>query len=216
MSQSKDYAKVMDEQAERRFFDAPVSVEKRAEGDKKTTLFVIEGYAAKFNSRTDLGWFDEEILPGAFDDILNDDVRCLFNHSPNFVLARSNEGKGTLSLTIDATGLKYSYTTPNRTFAIDLQDAIESGDVTQSSFAFRASEVVWIEKEGENELRQIKKIERLYDVSPVTYPAYADTNVAKRNFEARESEKDTKENTSGSEQSGSMTVRQAQCKMYQY
>lgn len=212
MSKEKDYIKTMDENAERRFFVAPVTIEKRAdEGAQK--FYEIEGYALKFNQRTNLGWFDEEILPGACDDVMNDDVRCLFNHNPNYILARSVDGKGTLTLELAPDGLKYRYTTPNRSFALDLQDAIEAGDVSQSSFAFRASEVVWIEKEGENELRQIKKIERLYDVSPVTYPAYQDTSVAKRGFDASQADKPNKENE---QSSAKLTVRAAQCLIYNY
>jgi HK97 family phage prohead protease len=176
---SKDYIQNIDG-AERRYFQSKVLIEERAdeESDKPA---VIEGYAALFNSPTDLFWMREEILPGAFDNVLNNDVRCLYNHDPNFVLARCIEGKGTLELSVDSKGLKYKYTTPNRSFALDLADAIEKGDVTQSSFSFRAKKVIWTEGgEGEPDLRQIVEIDTLYDVAPVTYPAYADTSVAKR------------------------------------
>lgn len=172
---------------ERRYLTTPVKVEKRAEDE--TELSVVEGYAALYNKRADIGWFDEEILPGAFDDVLNDDVRCLKNHDPNYILARSVNGKGTLELFLDEKGLGYRYTTPDISYAKDLQRSIELGDVSQSSFSFKAKEVVWIEKEGENELRQIKKIETLYDVSPVTFPAYQDTTVGKRSWEAHLEEK---------------------------
>lgn len=183
MSKDKDYIKDIDG-AERRFFVAPVTIEKRAEEDENE-FATIEGYAAMFNKRADLYWYEEEILPGAFDEVLNDDVRCLFNHNPNYILARSNNRKGTLSLSVDDRGLKYSYTTPDRSYARDLQNAIESGDVSQSSFAFLAKEVVWVtaENDDEKDLRQIKKMSRLLDVSPVTYPAYQDTEVAKRGLE---------------------------------
>lgn len=210
MSKEKDYVKAMDQDAERRFFVAPVTIEKRADEETEQKFYEIEGFALKFNQRTNLGWFDEEILPGACDDVMNDDVRCLFNHNPNYILARSVDGKGTLTLELVTEGLKYRYITPNRSFALDLQDAIEAGDVSQSSFAFRASEVVWVEKEGENELRQIKKIERLYDVSPVTYPAYQDTSVAKRSFDALE------RNQENEQTRAKLTVREAQCKVYNY
>jgi HK97 family phage prohead protease len=140
--------------------------------------------AAVVNKRTNLGWFEEEIMPGAFDSVLKDDVRALFNHDPNFPLARSVDGQGTLKLSIDDNGdLRYSYKTPNRTYAKDLDDAIRSGDVSQSSFAFSIKREEWIQRDGKPELRQILEIEKLYDVSPVTYPAYQDTSVAKRSFE---------------------------------
>lgn len=184
MSKNKDYIKNI-EGAERRYFTGAVTIEKRADGEEEKPA-VIEGYAALFNSPTEIGsWFREEILPGAFDDVLKDDVRCLFNHNPNNVLARSQDGKGTLTLSVDSKGLKYSYETPNRTYARDLADAIESGDVSQSSFGFTVAESVWIENDDEEtDLRQIKKVKQLYDVSPVTYPAYQDTSVAKRSHDA--------------------------------
>jgi len=180
MSKQNDYIKNI-EGAERRFFTSEVRMEKRADNDNKDDIF---GYAALFNSRTNIAniW-EEEVLPGAFDEVLNDDVRALFNHDPNFILARSVNGKGTLTLALDAKGLTYSYTTPNRSFALDLQDAIESGDVTQSSFGFSISEQRWVYRDEDLPLRQIIKVKRLYDVSPVTYPAYNDTEVAKRSFD---------------------------------
>ena len=184
MSKNKDYIKNI-EGAERRYYTAPVTIEKRADGDEDKPA-IIEGYAALFNSPTEIGgWFREEILPGAFDDVLKDDVRCLFNHNANNVLARSQEGAGTLSLSVDSTGLKYSYATPNRSYARDLADAIESGDISQSSFGFTVAESIWVENDNEEiDLRQIKKVKQLFDVSPVTFPAYSDTTVAKRSHDA--------------------------------
>lgn len=199
MSKEQDYIDKI-EGAERRYFVTPVTIEKRAEDAPEDEPAVIEGYAAVFNKRADLYWFKEEILPGAFDDVLNDDVRCLFNHNPNYILARSKDGKGTLTLSIDNKGLKYSYSTPNRSYAKDLEDAIESGDVTQSSFAFQASEVIWHDATEENddkELRQIKKISKIYDVSPVTYPAYHDAEVAKRSYENHKEQKEKDQNPEG-------------------
>jgi len=71
-------------------------------------------------------------------------VRCLFNHDPNYILARCVNGVGTLALSVDAVGLKYSYTTPDRSYAEDLANAIASGDVSQSSFAFEIAEEEWL------------------------------------------------------------------------
>lgn len=183
---SKDYIKNI-EGAERRFFASEVRAAKPEAETEDDGLPVIEGYAAKFNTETEIGFyykFREKILPGAFDDVLKDDVRCLFNHDPNHVLARCQNGKGTLTLSVDEVGLKYSYKTPDRQYAKDLADAIAVGDVSQSSFAFRVETEKWTEKEDEVPLREIEKYSALYDVSPVTYPAYADTEVAKRSFDA--------------------------------
>jgi HK97 family phage prohead protease len=163
---------------------APLTIERRSENENEG-VSVIEGTAALFNNRTKIGeLFYEEVLPGAFDDVLEDDVRCLINHDPRLILGRT--ASGTLELWQDNTGLKYRYTTPDRTYAKDLEDAIRSGDVSQSSFQFKTKESIWIEQDDDLDLRQIKKVERLYDVSPVTYPAYEDTTVAKRSFDLRQ------------------------------
>lgn len=211
MSKDQDYIDKI-EGAERRYFVTPVTIETRAEDAPEDEPAVIEGYAAVFNKRADLHWFEEEILPGAFDDVLKDDVRCLFNHNPNYILARSKDGKGTLTLSVDDKGLKYSYATPNRSYALDLQDAIESGDVTQSSFAFQASEVIWHEAKDENdkELRQIKKMSKIYDVSPVTYPAYHDAEVAKRSYENHKEQKQEDQKKESNKNKRALTRFEAQ------
>lgn len=173
----KDY---IPEGAERRYFVPQIEVRNEGEEDG-----IVTGIAAVIGKKTDLGWADEMIEAGAFDEALNDDVVALFNHDPNFPLARSVNGQGTLELSIDDEGnLAYSYRTPNRTYARDLLDAIRSGDVSKSSFAFtvKEEEWVWADDQNERDLRIIKKVGRLYDVSPVTYPAYNDTSVAARSM----------------------------------
>ena len=194
----KDYIKNIDG-AERRFFESEVRAVAPANNDTEENMpevSVIEGYAAKFNSVTNIGgYWEEEILPGAFDDVLGDDVRCLFNHNPNYILARSIDGKGTLTLSIDEIGLKYSYESPDRSYAEDLRDAIAKGDVSQSSFAFSVAEQKWIygdPMKGTVDKRQIVKFAKLYDVSPVTYPAYADTEVAQRSLDNFKNENQNK------------------------
>ena len=211
MSNERDYIEAI-EGAERRYFTS--TVERRMEGDGDDELPVIEGYAALFNSRTNLGWMQEEILPGAFDDVLNNDVRCLFNHNSNYVLARSVNGQGTLTLELDEKGLKYRYTTPDRSYARDLADAIDAGDVSQSSFAFSVEESVWIEREGEEPVRQIVKLRQLYDVAPVTYPAYSDTSVAKRSLEINKIP-EGKDTMGGDKKDERTSVRDAQLMLNQ-
>lgn len=199
MEATKDYIEAI-EGAERRCAVMDMTVEKRTEkrDDGDVELHVVRGYAALFNVRAVIwGWFEEEIMEGAFDDVLDDDVRCLFNHDPNQVLARCIEGKGTLSIGVDKKGLWYEYVTPQRSYALDLADAIDKGDVSQSSFSWKPKEQVWIEREGEMDLRQITKFERLYDVSPVTYPAYQETTVSKRSQTAYQDAKKEMELRSG-------------------
>ncbi len=139
----------------------------------------IAGYAAKFGERSEnfgdsfLKIF-EVIEPGFFDRVLNDDVRCLFNHDANKILGRT---PGTLTLRQDRTGLYYACETePEITYASDLLLSLDRGDVTQSSFAFRIRPGGdrWVETGDSEVIRYLVKggCERLYDVSPVTYPAY--------------------------------------------
>lgn len=178
----KDYIKDF-EGAERRYFE-PQITEIRAE-DKGSGL--VEGIAAVVGVETDMRWYNEKIERGAFDDVMNDDVAALFNHDPNFVLARSKEGKGTLELFLNNNGdLGYRYITPERSYARDLLDAIKSGDISKSSFAFTIESEEWVFATKENgmdmDLRIIKKLSRLFDVSPVTYPAYPSTDVAARSL----------------------------------
>lgn len=143
---------------------------------------VIKGMAARVGKSYNMGWFEERIEPGAFDDTLGDDVRVLYNHDDNMVLGRTKSGTAKIYLDEDG-NLMYEYKTPNRSYAKDLEDAINVGDVDQSSFAFVIEDEEW-RSEGDKEIRSIKKIKRLYDVSPVTYPANPDTSVAKRSYEA--------------------------------
>lgn len=186
----KDYIKT-EEGQERRFIQTKVELREAEEGKESSTIY---GKASLVGKRYDMGWYDEEIMPGAFDNVLNDDVRALFNHDPNYILARSINGQGTLKLSIDESGnLAYEYETPDISYARDLAKSIALGNVNQSSFAFRIAEQAWIERDGEKDLRQIIKIEKLYDVSPVTYPASPDTTVAKRSFDANKEENKPKE-----------------------
>jgi HK97 family phage prohead protease len=147
---------------------------------------MIVGYAAIFNSETELyPKYREKIDPAAFNEVLNDDVRALFNHDPNIVLGRTKSG--TLKLSIDERGLKYEITPPDTAVAADLLKSIDRGDVSQSSFGFSikrpGGDEVQHNKDGTS-LRTIKRVKQLFDISPVTYPAYNDTAVALRSLEA--------------------------------
>lgn len=144
----------------------------------------LSGYAAVFGQTAEIaGMFREQIAPGAFTSAMGrDDVRALFNHDVNFVLGRSTAG--TLRLTEDDKGLRYDIDIPDTSWARDLMISVKRGDVSQSSFGFVVTEDEWeYGKRGEMPTRTIKSVE-LYDVSPVTYPAYASTNVSARSLEA--------------------------------
>lgn len=171
----KDYIKSLSPNAERRFFNEPVQFRSEEEN-------VIEGYAAVFNKDSeDFGGWHERIAPGAFDDVLADNAVALFNHDMNYVLGRNGVN---VTLTQDERGLKYTVKLPDTTFAKDLRNLIKEGIIHQSSFAFTVKEQKWEHgsKPSEPSVRTLTKIKRLYDVSPVTTPAYPDASVGARSF----------------------------------
>jgi len=177
---NKDKRKELAPGAERRYLEPEIKKEVREQDDGKLTE-TIRGYAALYNVRTSLGWFDEMIAPGAFDDVLDDDVRVLINHDPSQIVGRCNNGKGSARIFTDDTGLGFELEIPDTTIGRDLLRNIELGNITQCSFGFTVKSESWENGEGNSpDLRTITKVERLYDVSPVTFPAYPDTTIAKR------------------------------------
>ena len=161
-----------------------------AEGDTSPR---ITGYAAVFNKRSEnFGWaeypFFEVIKPGAFRNVLKDDVRAVIDHVGGLqVLARTKSG--TLQLSEDDIGLRFEFDVPDTTAGRDLVTIMKRGDIDQASFAFTVGtdgqQIEEKEENGQNiTLRNIETVERLYDVSPVTYPAYPDTLVQARSLES--------------------------------
>src|SRR5690625_7107596 len=143
----------------------------------------LVGCAALFKRRSELpyGSFVEVIAPGAFAGaVKNADVRCLWNHDSNHVIGRTKAG--TLTVEEDELGLRIEATPPDTQWARDLMTSISRGDVDQMSFGFRVAKDEWKE-EGDIYVRTILEIEELYEVSPVTFPAYPDTAVAVRSLE---------------------------------
>lgn len=147
----------------------------------------IEGYGSVFNERSlDLGGFVEMIAPGAFDGVIErSDVKCYLDHNPEKgILARSRNGKGSLSLVVDEKGLKYSFDAPKTNLGDEIVEGIKRGDYSQSSFAFTVDDEIWTKEEDGSYLRTITKIGGLYDVSIVANPAYEGTSVALRSLDA--------------------------------
>lgn len=150
---------------------------------------LVTGYAVVFDSESqDLG-FIETIKRGAITQELVDscDVFAKFNHADDKVLARSNNGKGSLRLTVDDYGLKYEFEAPNTDLGDTLLENIRRGEIYQSSFAFALSPddqtaQKWEKRNGVL-YRTINKIAYIFDVSPVWQPAYLATSVDKRSIE---------------------------------
>lgn len=120
----------------------------------------------------------ERVVPGAFDRAIRErqDVRGLFNHDPNHVLGRVQSG--TLALSADGIGLRYELTLPDTQSGRDVAVMIERGDVSGSSFAFNVVKQSWV-RGDDFDVRELADLD-LFDVSPVTFPAYTGTSVGIR------------------------------------
>jgi hypothetical protein len=166
----EEHKKSSDMQIERRFY--PFS-EIRVDDQKEPKLV---GYAAVFDALSEVMWgMREKIQKGAFEKTIEkDDIRMLWNHDPNFVLARNKAG--TLTLKEDDKGLYFEAIPPDTQWAKDLLVTIKRGDVTQNSFGFIILDDDWDENEDGMKIRTLKKV-KLFDVSPVTYPAYPQTEL---------------------------------------
>lgn len=178
---------------------------KRADGEPVT----ISGYAAVFGRWSeDLGGFREQIAPGAFAAALkSSDVRALINHDPNQIVGRTGVN---LTLKEDKTGLHMDLTAPPKGGARFEQLAadIESGLITQQSFGFIVAEDEWVEDHEKKETtRTIRKVAELFDVSPVTYPAYPDTSIALRSLEHHRKKSSQ---TGGNEDDQTVAIEQEQ------
>jgi HK97 family phage prohead protease len=181
--------KVNQGQHETRIFAAEV----RAQTPEGETLAHIVGYGAMFDKRSEnLGGFREIIKKGAFDEVLDQDVRGFLNHDPNYVLGRTTSG--TMTLSVDERGLHYDITPPDTQTIRDLViTPMARGDINQSSFTFIVARDGdhWYEDDEGVIIREIRKVSRLFDVSPVSIPAYPDTTAASRGLTDFEQNKQT-------------------------
>lgn len=186
----------------RRYFQS----ESRAES-KDGGKMEISGWGAVFNQYANMNWFVEVIQPGFFDSANMDECACLFNHDPNIILGRKKSG--TLELSVEPDGLAYRAVLPES--RKDVYEAIQRGDVYQSSFAFTIRKAKWEQRDpnefkgvlseseiqkltygGKIDVRILEEADRVYDVSPVVYPAYSGASVSAYS----ESEQELKEERS--------------------
>lgn len=151
---------------------------------------IVEGYAMLFDVQSDGLPFYETIERGALDGVIErSDVFALLNHSlERGVLARSNKGKGSLSLTLDEKGLKYRFTIPDTAIGKELAENLRRGEIDSSSFGFTVEQDRWEKRDDGIWTRRIIKIAELFDVSPVYRAAYSATSVSLRGMEAAEAE----------------------------
>jgi len=158
-----------------------VNFECRAEGERKK----LRGLAVVFNSETTIGdYFREVIRPGALTKTISErDVKMLWNHNSNFPMGSTKAQ--TLSLYESARGLEVENDPPSLGAYAGFIESIERGDVSQMSFGFDVIRESVTQEEGKLPLREILEV-RLYEVSPVTFPAYTDTEIGLRAQEVRE------------------------------
>jgi HK97 family phage prohead protease len=170
---------------ERRSYNFEIRAEDRNEGEK-----IITGRPIVYNSRTDMGYFDEIIENGALDFANLTDVRFLVNHDRMMIpLARSrrNNGNSTMKLTPDMRGLNIDFIkldTENNSTSRALYSAVERGDITGMSFLFSIDDEEWENLESDHPTRHIKKIGSVVEISAVTFPAYEATEIYARDCKA--------------------------------
>ena len=176
----------MSKELERRSYSFEVRAEDTNDGS------IITGRPIVYNSRTNIGLFDEVIDNGALDGADLTDVRFLVNHNTSMIpLARSrrNNGNSTMKLTPDAFGLNMDFVkldTKNNMDAKALRSAVDRGDITGMSFMFSVDEDEWENLESDHPTRHIRKIGSVVEVSAVTFPAYESTEIHARSKEALE------------------------------
>ena len=166
---------------EKRAFNFEIRAAENESGEK-----IITGRPIVYNSRTDLGLFDEIIDAGALDGADLTDIRFLVNHNTSMIpLARSrrNNGNSTMKLTPDVQGLNMDFVkldVENNADARALYSAVGRGDITGMSFMFYIDADAWENLESEHPTRHITKIGSVVEVSAVTFPAYESTEIYAR------------------------------------
>ena len=158
--------------------------EVRAEQNEEHGHF-LTGRPIFFGQRTNLGWFDEIIEPGALDLTDLKDVRFLVNHNTDMIpLARSrnNNENSTMQMRVDGEGMtiRVDLDTENNADARSLYSAVGRGDISGMSFMFSVDKDTWEDKESEHPTRRVNSISRVLEVSAVTFPAYAQTSIQTR------------------------------------
>lgn len=166
-------------------FKRNYSFEIRANEDKEKKSYTLTGRPIVYNSKTDLGYFDEIIESGALDKANLKDVRFLVNHDTSKIpLARATEGnkESTMRFNVDKNGMEISVEldVENNSEAKALYSAVQRGDITGMSFMFTVDGEEWENLESEHPTRHIKSIGQVFEVSAVTFPAYEASEISAR------------------------------------
>lgn len=166
-------------------FKRNYSFEIRANEDKEKKSYTLTGRPIVYNSKTDLGYFDEIIESGALDKADLKDVRFLVNHDTSKIpLARATEGnkESTMRFNVDKNGMEISVEldVENNLEARALYSAVQRGDITGMSFMFTIDGEEWENLESDHPTRHIRAIGQVFEVSAVTFPAYESTEISAR------------------------------------
>lgn len=177
----------------RRNYNFEIRAEKK-EGEENKGKYTLYGLPIVYDSRTDIGWFDEIIEKGALDKADLKDVRFLVNHDLSKIpLARSrnNNENSTMRLKKTDKGLEVEIDldADNNSEARNLYSAITRGDITGMSFMFGIDGEEWENLESDHPTRRIKSISTVVEVSAVTFPAYEATEIYARDKTALDNAK---------------------------
>jgi HK97 family phage prohead protease len=174
------------EQKELRQIDVE-SVEVRELGEDNQ--YVIEGYVAKFNSRSRFMGFYEEIKDGAFNRTLADghNIFSMFAHDSDKILGSTKSGS--LTLSVDSIGLRFTLRiNPEVSYAKDVYHLVKDGDVDGCSFGFIARDDEWSMLEDGTEIRYLKDIE-LIECTITPFPAYMASEATCRSYDEYKEER---------------------------
>lgn len=145
-----------------------------------TDKMIVSGYAARFNSITEIyAGLQEQLDQGAFTSSIDGDIRALWDHDTKYVLGRTTND--TLKLRQDSIGLGFDLDINDTSFGVDVYKQIKRRDISGVSFGFQVKDEEWKRLDKDMVLRTIKDVE-LYEISPVTFPAYKDTEVFTRSI----------------------------------
>jgi HK97 family phage prohead protease len=170
----------METKKEIRAFDFEVRAEENEERGH-----ILTGRPIVFGQRTDMGWYDEIIEQGALDETDLKDVRFLVNHNTDMIpLARSrnNTDNSTMQMTVDqdGMGIRVDLDVENNAEAKSLYSAVARGDISGMSFMFTVDKDAWDDVDSEHPTRRIRSLQKVYEVSAVTFPAYSQTSIQTR------------------------------------
>lgn len=178
----------------------------------------LTGTPIVFNQRTNLGWYDEIIESGALTDTDLKDVRFLVNHNTDMIpLARSRNNNADSTMQLEVTGegmnIRVDLDTENNSDARSLYSAVNRGDISGMSFMFTVRDDAWDDIDSEHPTRHVRAIDRVFEVSAVTFPAYEATSIQARGLsDALESAKDSLESAKAEERK--VELAKAKLKFY--